>query len=102
VPVATSRIPLGGAFVCDAELEPEAGPQPAGVCEQVTTPIAWVDVPALGVSRVDQTYRRLPDVEGLHAWEYRDLQHGPFVLTVDADGLVVTYEDFARRVATRP
>jgi hypothetical protein len=27
---------------------------------------------------------------------------GPFVLTVDADGLVVAYEGFARRVATRP
>jgi hypothetical protein len=69
---------------------------------QVTTPIAWVDVPDLGVTRVDQTYRRLPDVEGLAAWEYRDPQHGPFRLTVDTDGLVVTYEGFARRVAATP
>ncbi|HEY6747266.1 MAG TPA: putative glycolipid-binding domain-containing protein [Mycobacteriales bacterium] len=67
---------------------------------QVTTPIAWVGVPDLGVTRVDQTYRRLPDVDGLAAWEYRDPQHGPFLLTVDADGLVVTYEGFARRVTT--
>jgi hypothetical protein len=73
-----------------------------GVGEQVKTPVAWVDVPDLGVTRVHQTYRRLPDVEGLEAWEYRDPQHGPFVLTVDAEGLVVAYEGFARRVAARP
>jgi hypothetical protein len=66
----------------------------------VTTPIAWVDVPALGVTRVEQTYRRLPDIGGLAGWEYRDPEHGPFVLTVDEDGLVVTYEGFARRVAS--
>jgi hypothetical protein len=69
---------------------------------QVTTPIAWVDVPDLGVARVDQTYRRLPDVEGLQAWEYRSPQHGPFLLTVDTEGLVVTYEGFARRIAATP
>ncbi len=69
---------------------------------QVTTPIAWVDLPDLGVTRVDQTYRRLPDVEGLAAWEYRDPQHGPSRLTVDTDGFVVTYEGFARRVAATP
>jgi hypothetical protein len=69
------------------------------VGEQATAPIAWVDVPDLGVTRVEQTYRRLADVDGLEAWEYRDPSHGPFVLTVDADGLVVTYEGFARRVA---
>jgi hypothetical protein len=69
---------------------------------QVTTPIAWVDVPDLSVIRVDQTYRRLPDVDGLEAWEYRDAQHGRFLLTVDADGLVVTYEGLARRVAATP
>jgi hypothetical protein len=68
----------------------------------VTTPIAWVDVPSLAVTRVDQTYRRLPDVAGLPAWEYSDPHHGAFVLTVDADGLVVGYEGFARRVAARP
>jgi hypothetical protein len=65
-----------------------------------TGPIAWVDVPELGVTRVEQTYRRLADVDGLETWEYRDPRHGPFVLTVDADGLVVNYEGFARRVAT--
>jgi hypothetical protein len=76
-----------------------AGLQGAG---QVTTPTAWVGVPDLGVTRVDQTYRRLPDVDGLEAWEYGDPQHGPFRRTVDTDGLVVTYEGFARRVAATP
>ena len=69
---------------------------------EATAPIAWVDVPDLGVTRVEQTYRRLADVDRLEAWEYRDPRHGPFVLTVDADGLVVTYEGFARRVAATP
>jgi uncharacterized protein len=69
---------------------------------QVTAPVAWVDVPDLGITRVEQTYSRLADVDGLEAWEYRDPHHGPFVLTVDADGLVVTYQGFARRVAATP
>jgi uncharacterized protein len=71
------------------------------VGREVTTPIAWVDVPGLDVTRVDQTYRRLPDAGGFAAWEYRDGRYGPFVLTVDEDGLVVTYEGFARRVAAK-
>jgi hypothetical protein len=71
------------------------------VGSEVTTPIAWVDVPSLTVTRVEQTYRRLPDVEGLAAWVYRDPDHGPFLLTVDGGGLVVSYEGFARRVTAR-
>lgn len=67
------------------------------VGEEVTTPIAWVDVPALGVTRVEQTYRRL----GPRRWQYRDPQHGAFTLTVDQDGLVVDYEGFATRVEVR-
>lgn len=59
-----------------------------------TTPIAWVDVPALGVSRVDQTYLRLDT----RRWQYSDDRHGAFVLTVDEDGLVVDYEGFATRI----
>jgi hypothetical protein len=68
--------------------------------EAVTSPVAWVDVPALDVRRVDQTYRRLGPTghDGLDAWEYRDPLHGAFRLTVDRDGLVVDYEGFARRV----
>ena len=54
------------------------------------------------MSRVDQTCRRLPDVDGLEAWEYGDPQHGPLLVTVDTDGLVVTYEGFAGRVAATP
>jgi uncharacterized protein len=65
------------------------------VGEQVTTPVAWVDVPALGVTRVDQTYRRL----GPSTWRYSDDAHGAFELSVDDDGLVVTYTGMATRVA---
>lgn len=72
------------------------------VGEEVRIPVAWVDVPSLSVSRVEQTYRRLPDVDGLAAWEYRDDAHGRFALRVDEDGLVVEYGGFARRVAATP
>lgn len=72
------------------------------VGEEVRIPVAWVDVPSLAVSRVEQTYRRLPDVDGLAAWEYRDDAHGRFGLRVDEDGLVAEYEGFARRVAATP
>jgi uncharacterized protein len=61
----------------------------------VTTPVAWVDVPALGVTRVDQTYRRVAP----RAWRYADDAHGAFELTVDDDGLVVDYTGMATRVA---
>ena len=70
--------------------------------DRATLSVAWVEVPDLHVVRVEQTYRRLPDSDGLPTWEYQDPQHGPFVLTVDADGLAVSYEGFARRVATLP
>jgi uncharacterized protein len=64
------------------------------VGDSATTPIAWVDVPSLEVTRVDQTYRRL----GEKAWEYSDEQHGAFTLIVDDDGLVIDYQGFATRV----
>ncbi len=63
--------------------------------EEATSPVAWVDVPALGVTRVAQTYRRV----AADRWEYSDAAHGAFALTVDDDGLVVDYAGFATRVA---
>jgi hypothetical protein len=66
-----------------------------GVGASVTSPVAWVDVPGLGVSRVDQTYRRLAD----RRWQYRDERYGAFELSVDEDGLVVDYSGLATRVA---
>ena len=71
------------------------------VGESVTSAVAWVDVPALEVTRVDQTYQRLADRQGLACWRYRDPAHGAFVLTVDGEGLVLDYEGFARRIPTR-
>jgi hypothetical protein len=59
-----------------------------------TSPVAWVDVPGLSATRVDQTYQRLAD----RRWRYSDQQHGGFDLSVDDDGLVVDYAGFATRV----
>ena len=61
-----------------------------------TFPVAWIDVPGLAATRVDQTYRRLAD----RRWEYSDERHGAFELSVDDDGLVVDYAGFATRVAS--
>jgi uncharacterized protein len=55
----------------------------------------------LGVARVDQTYERLADRDGVACWRYRDPAHGAFVLTVDDEGLVLDYEGFASRIPTR-
>lgn len=66
------------------------------VGESRTAPVAWVNVPALLVSRVEQTYRRL----GERRWEYSDPTHGAFVLEVDTAGVVETYQGFAVRVPT--
>jgi hypothetical protein len=52
------------------------------------------------VTRVDQTYERLGDQDGQARWRYSDPLHGAFVLTVDAEGLVVDYAGFARRIPT--
>jgi hypothetical protein len=60
----------------------------------VTSPVAWVDVPELGVTRVDQTYRRL----AARRWRYSDERYGAFELSVDDDGLVVDYTGFATRI----
>ena len=55
-----------------------------------TFPVAWVDVPELDATRVDQTYRRRAD----RRWEYSDARHGAFELSVDEDGLVIDYTGF--------
>jgi hypothetical protein len=70
------------------------------VGRSVTSAVAWVDVPALTVTRVEQTYERLEDHGELAAWRYSDPTHGAFLLTVDTAGLVVDYEGFARRLPT--
>jgi len=67
------------------------------VGRSVTSAVASVDVPALGVTRVEQTYERLEDRDELAAWRYSDPTQGGFVLTVDTEGLVVDYKGFARR-----
>ena len=66
-----------------------------GIGRSVTSAVAWVDVPGLGATRVDQTYARLAE----RRWRYSDERHGAFELSVDDDGLVVDYTGFATRVA---
>lgn len=64
------------------------------VGDERTSPVAWVEVPTMHVTRVEQTYRRL----GLNRWQYSDPEHGTFELAVDDQGFVTDYEGFARRV----
>ena len=98
------RPDLGGCVDVDIAATPLTNTFPirrlAGLAVggSVTSPVAWIDVPALKVTRVDQTYERLEDRSGLARWRYSDPQHGPFVLTVDDDAIVVDYEGFARRI----
>jgi hypothetical protein len=67
-----------------------------------TAPFAYVEVPSLRVTRVNQTYTRLPDpTDDEHAaaaWQYHDESYGPFLITSDAHGLVLDYEGLARRI----
>jgi uncharacterized protein len=70
-------------------------PDGLAVGERTTLAVAWVAVPTLAVTRVEQTYERLAEAR----WRYRDDTHGAFDLTVDADGVVVDYEGLARRVS---
>lgn len=72
------------------------------VGEYATVPVAWVDVPSLEVRRVLQTYRRvaLPEGPDPAVWEYSDPEYGAFRLSVDEDGVVIDYENFAVRTAT--
>jgi uncharacterized protein len=60
----------------------------------VTSSVAWIDVPGLSATRVEQTYQRLAD----RRWRYSDERHGAFELSVDDAGLVIDYTGFATRV----
>lgn len=68
------------------------------VGEEAVMDVVWIDVPSLQVHRVQQTYTRLEQRDGLEAWRYEDRDHGAFELTVDGDCIVVDYEGFATRV----
>ncbi|MEV2278251.1 putative glycolipid-binding domain-containing protein [Nocardiopsis sp. NPDC049922] len=60
--------------------------------------VAWIDIPSLRVRRVRQRYTRHPSEGGLERYTYRDPLRGEYRLSVDAEGLVVDYERFARRL----
>jgi hypothetical protein len=92
------RAALDGCIDVDVAATPATNTLPIrrlhlGVGQAVTIPVAWVDVPSMRVRRVDQTYRRVADA----VYEYSTATFGPARLTVDADGIVIDYEGFARR-----
>lgn len=96
--------PLDGASDVDVSASPMTNTMPVrrlnlGVGEEAEIVAAWVDTPSLAVHRVHQTYRRLPDLNGLAAFQYTDPGYGPFTLTVDALGMVVDYQSLFARVA---
>jgi uncharacterized protein len=63
---------------------------------------AWVDVPSLELSVSNQRYTRLEPDEGMDRYQFQALDSGhTYVLTVDQDGLVIDYEQFAQRIAPR-
>ncbi|MGH3430854.1 MAG: putative glycolipid-binding domain-containing protein [Mycobacteriales bacterium] len=60
--------------------------------------MAWVDVPSLQARPSQQRYERLKPADGCDRYVYSDDVYGPYLLTMDQDGLVVDYEGLARRV----
>ncbi len=61
---------------------------------------AYVRVPDLRVERLEQTYRRTPDVEGQQRYDYTAPAFDvACVLSFDAAGLVLDYPGIAVRVA---
>ncbi|RCV48772.1 putative glycolipid-binding domain-containing protein [Marinitenerispora sediminis] len=60
--------------------------------------VAWVDVPSLQARRLTQRYIRLTPTAGVDRYEYIHPPTTTYTLTVDAAGLVIDYERFARRV----
>jgi len=65
------------------------------VGQEAMIKVAWVDVPSLHVVPAEQGYRRIAD----DRYEFWPLGGRTYRLTVDADDLVVNYEDFAERIA---
>jgi uncharacterized protein len=55
---------------------------------------AYIETPALSVRPVVQRYHRLEE----HRWVYSDDEYGRVEFTTDTDGIVVGYENLARRL----
>jgi uncharacterized protein len=64
------------------------------VGQEAIIKVAWVDVPSLRVTPEEQGYRRI----GRETYEFWPVGGRTYRLTVDADALVVDYEDFAERI----
>jgi hypothetical protein len=69
------------------------------VRETGRSPAAWVRSPRLGVERLEQSYVRLPDANGLHRYSYAAPQLGfTAELRYDEGGLGTDYPGLAVRV----
>ncbi len=70
------------------------------VGESAEIPVLWVRIPELAVAPVLQRYERLAPVQGLEQYRFSFVEAGAneYLLTVDEDGLVVDYGDFATRI----
>ncbi len=60
--------------------------------------VAWVDVPSLEFTLSRQRYERLAPQGDYERYVYSDDTYGPYMLTVDRNGLVADYEAFSQRV----
>ena len=61
--------------------------------------VAWVSVPRLEVTAMDQTYVHLEQVDGMDRYEYRSgSSEDGWIIEVDEDGVALDYEGFARRL----
>jgi uncharacterized protein len=64
------------------------------VGQEATVRVVWVDVPSLRAVPAEQGYRRI----GRDTYEFWPVGGRTYRLTVDADDLVVDYEDFAEPI----
>ncbi len=61
--------------------------------------VAWVSVPSLEVTAMDQTYVHLEQLDGTDRYEYRSTSsENGWIIEVDEDGVALDYEGFARRL----
>lgn len=66
---------------------------------QASAPAAFVRVHDLSVERLDQSYRHVPDEDGLQQYDYAAPSFGVECrLSYDASGFVLTYPGLAVRV----
>ena len=70
-----------------------------GEGEHADAPAVYVRAPSLAVERLEQTYTRVGDEDGLHQYDYASPRFDFYArLTFDDHGLVVEYPGIATRI----